>query len=111
MMERLHAIRKAEQTSAANTCSDDDLEMIVQASAGDMRRAVLLMQAAMETGRCTEIFDLSHVQKSGAIFNSEKLDWFNKEYIKKMTADDFEKKALERVPKDFRKNPVTKFSV
>jgi replication factor C small subunit len=59
MMDRLHAIRRAEQTSAANTCSDDDLEMIVQASAGDMRRAVLLMQAAMETGRCKELFDLS----------------------------------------------------
>lgn len=29
-------------------------------------------------------FDLSRVQKSGAIFNQEKLDWFNSQYIKKM---------------------------
>ena len=58
MLERLRAIRAAEQ-ACPHTCSDDDLELIVQASAGDLRRAVLLMQAAMETGRCTEIFDLS----------------------------------------------------
>lgn len=30
-------------------------------------------------------FDFSKVNKSGAVFNLEKLDWFNKEYIKKLT--------------------------
>lgn len=29
-------------------------------------------------------FDLTKVQKSGAIFNLEKLNWFNKEYLKKL---------------------------
>lgn len=29
-------------------------------------------------------FDLSEVQTSGAIFNIDKLDWYNKEYIKKL---------------------------
>jgi len=31
-----------------------------------------------------EHFDLTKVQKSGAIFSSEKLNWFNREYIKRM---------------------------
>lgn len=30
------------------------------------------------------VFDLDKVQKAGAIFNEEKLNWFNREYIKKM---------------------------
>ena len=29
-------------------------------------------------------FDFSGIQKGGAMFNQEKLDWFNREYIKKM---------------------------
>ncbi len=29
-------------------------------------------------------FDLAEVQKSGAIFNTDKLDWYNKEYIKNL---------------------------
>ncbi len=33
-------------------------------------------------------FDLDKVQKAGAIFNEEKLNWFNREYIKKMNADE-----------------------
>jgi glutamyl-tRNA synthetase len=38
-----------------------------------------------------EKFDLSRVQKSAAIFNTEKLLWFNKEYIKRLPADRLEK--------------------
>jgi len=34
-------------------------------------------------------FDLNKINKSGAIFNIEKLNWFNKEYIKKMSDDVF----------------------
>jgi glutamyl-tRNA synthetase len=33
-------------------------------------------------------FDLSKVQKSGAIFNEEKLRWINKEYLKKIPTDE-----------------------
>ena len=58
MLARLQAIRSEEKT-CAYPCNEDDIELIVQASAGDMRRALLLMQAAMETGKCTELFDLS----------------------------------------------------
>lgn len=32
-------------------------------------------------------FDLHHVQKSPAVFNPEKLDWFNREYIKQLTLE------------------------
>lgn len=35
------------------------------------------------------IFDLSRVQKSGAIFDEGKLKWMNKHYIGKMSAKDF----------------------
>jgi len=30
-------------------------------------------------------FDLTHVQKAGAVFNEEKLDWLNKEYLKDLS--------------------------
>ena len=38
-----------------------------------------------------EQFDISRVQKGGAIFDTEKLDWFNKEYIKQIPDDEFAK--------------------
>ena len=34
-------------------------------------------------------FDLTKVQKSPAVFNEEKLDWFNREYIKKLDQKSF----------------------
>lgn len=58
VMGLLRTVREQER-DCAHTCSDDELELIVQASGGDLRRALLLLQAAMETGRCTELFDLS----------------------------------------------------
>jgi len=35
-----------------------------------------------------EQFDLSKVQKSGAIFNIEKLNWFNKHYMQKLSPEE-----------------------
>ncbi len=32
------------------------------------------------------VFELGNVQKGGAIFNQEKLDWFNREYIKTLSS-------------------------
>jgi glutamyl-tRNA synthetase len=40
-------------------------------------------------------FDITKVQKGGAVFNVDKLNWFNKEYIKKQT----EKEQLEYIKK------------
>lgn len=37
----------------------------------------------------TEQFDIARVQKGGAIFDTEKLDWFNKEYIKRIPDEEF----------------------
>jgi glutamyl-tRNA synthetase len=40
-------------------------------------------------------FDISKVQKSGAVFNVEKLNWLNKEYIKNLPKDFLSKKIAE----------------
>jgi len=36
----------------------------------------------------TALFDIERVQKAGAVFNQEKLDWLNREYLKKMSDDE-----------------------
>jgi len=44
-------------------------------------------------------FDLKRVQKAGAVFNQEKLDWLQKEYIKNLSVDEIVgrlKPALEK---------------
>ncbi len=48
------------------------------------------------------IFDLSGVQKGGAIFDVEKLKWFNKEYIRKMDDDSFFSYTETRLPERIR---------
>jgi len=58
-------------------------------------------------------FDLKRVQKAGAVFNQEKLDWLQKEHIKNLTVDEvverlkpmLEKKRME-VSDDFLKKIV-----
>lgn len=45
-------------------------------------------------------FEITKVQKSGAIFNVEKLNWINKEYIKRLPAEALTQKILEQLPKD-----------
>ncbi len=42
-------------------------------------------------------FDLSRVHKSGAIFNEEKLRWFNREYLLTLSTHDFDIEALRRL--------------
>ena len=41
------------------------------------------------------VFDLSKIQHSGARWSDDKLNWMNKEYIKKLTDEEFVKKAAE----------------
>jgi glutamyl-tRNA synthetase len=48
-----------------------------------------------------EQFDLSKVQKSGAIFNEEKLKWVNKEHMKKLAPDVLELKIKEALAKKY----------
>ncbi len=40
-----------------------------------------------------ETFDLSKVQKGGAIFNVEKLKWYNKAYLSRLSLEEFKKVA------------------
>jgi len=45
-----------------------------------------------------KIFDMSKVQKSGAVFNVEKLDWLNKQYIAKLSDADFADHSKAFIP-------------
>ena len=63
VLDHLMKIR-AEESVDSMTCSNDDLDLIVQASAGDLRRAVLLLQAALQSGRCEDL--LTHTSSENA---------------------------------------------
>ncbi len=49
-----------------------------------------------------EVFSLERMQKQGAIFNGAKLDWINKEHIKKLPAEEIRIKILERLPESMQ---------
>lgn len=51
-----------------------------------------------------EVFDLKKIQRSGAQWNDEKLDWLNKEHIKCLPEKEIEKNILARLPKNMQ-NP------
>ena len=46
-------------------------------------------------------FKIEKVQKGGAIFNVEKLDWINKEYIKKLPDEEILKQIKKYLPESF----------
>jgi len=46
-------------------------------------------------------FDINKVQKAGAIFNVEKLNWVNKQHLAKLSDDDFLKHAKDFIPENF----------
>lgn len=50
-----------------------------------------------------KVFDLNKVQKGGAIFNVEKLNWTNRQYIEKMSMEEFLKAADSFLPKNLDK--------
>jgi replication factor C small subunit len=50
---------RAKEVAGLSACSDDDLDLIVQAAAGDMRRAILLLQAALHSGSCEDLLTQS----------------------------------------------------
>lgn len=45
-----------------------------------------------------EAFTLDRVQSSPAVFDRDKLDWMNQEYIKRSSADDLVRRVLELAP-------------
>ncbi len=54
------------------------------------------------------IFTLEKVQKAGAIFNIEKLNWFNKKYIEKLDEGTFLQHAKKFMPKDLSEDTLKK---
>jgi glutamyl-tRNA synthetase len=46
-------------------------------------------QEIMSMGELIEQFDLAKMQKGGAVFNSEKLDWYNREYLRRLPASEY----------------------
>ena len=54
------------------------------------------------------IFDFSKVQKGGAIFNIEKLNWFNKKYIEKLDQKAFLEHAKPFLPADISEAMLAK---
>ncbi len=49
-----------------------------------------------------QTFNLNRVGKAGAVFNLEKLDWYNREYLKKMSADDFKNYISAFIPENMK---------
>lgn len=49
-----------------------------------------------------QAFDLDKVQKAGAIFNEEKLNWFNREYIKLLSDDEKKNWVVKYLPEKLR---------
>jgi glutamyl-tRNA synthetase len=56
-------------------------------------------------------FELSKVQKSPAVFNEEKLNWFNKEYIKKLGNEEFWKNADRFIPDWVKKDEMKTLTI
>jgi glutamyl-tRNA synthetase len=58
-------------------------------------------QEILSISELIQSFDITKVQKSGAIFNTEKLLWFNKEYIKRLPTDRLEAEISEKLAKKY----------
>lgn len=63
---------RAKEAAGSPKCTDDDIDLIVQAAAGDMRRAILLLQAALQSGRCEDL--LTHTSSENATILSQALN-------------------------------------
>lgn len=51
-------------------------------------------------------FDISRIGHSGAQLNEEKLDWINKEHIKKLSPEELQKNIFEWLPENLRINKI-----
>jgi replication factor C small subunit len=65
MVRYMVAIREREN-GGAYPCSDDDLELMAEAAQGDMRKAILFMQVALESGQCRDVQGIS-LSETGTI--------------------------------------------
>ena len=51
------------------------------------------------------LFELDRVQKGGAMFGEEKLNWFNREYMKKLPYEEQEENILKYLPENIKSLP------
>ncbi|KKT80679.1 MAG: Glutamate-tRNA ligase, partial [Candidatus Azambacteria bacterium GW2011_GWA1_44_9] len=65
----------------------------------------------MSLEEIVEEFDLARVQKGGAVFNSEKLDWLNGYYLKNLGIEELLPRAQKFVPPEWQLTPVILNSV
>lgn len=58
-----------------------------------------------------QVFDLKRVQKGGAAFNQDKLDWLNSQYIRKMPSEELLQRIQEvvQISKDVPTHKLLKF--
>lgn len=52
-----------------------------------------------------QLFDLNKVQHGGGHFNEEKLDWINREHLKKLSYEDQEEYILKFIPESIKNLP------
>lgn len=52
-----------------------------------------------------KLFSIDHIQKSGGVFNEEKLLWMNKEYLSKFTTEEFFTYAKAALPASLEELP------
>jgi glutamyl-tRNA synthetase len=50
-------------------------------------------------------FELSHIHKAGGVFNEDKLDWMNREYLKKMSYEEQEEYIVKFLPESITSLP------
>jgi glutamyl-tRNA synthetase len=55
-------------------------------------------------------FSLERIQKSAGIFNIERLNWYNGQYIRKTEPKKLAENLLEYLPEDWKKNAIENFS-
>jgi len=48
------------------------------------------------------VFEVERIQKSGAQWNDDKLDWMNKEYLKLLPPEKIKEEILKRLPKELQ---------
>jgi glutamyl-tRNA synthetase len=50
-------------------------------------------------------FSLEHMQKAGGAFNEDKLDWMNREYLKKLSYEEQEEYIMKFIPENIKSLP------
>ena len=73
LIAQLQEIGGKEQGGAAASCTEDDLELIAAAAKGDMRRAILMLQVASETGSCQNLAALSQPETANVAASALRL--------------------------------------